>query len=163
MNSHLIWFLLRVFIIRDNISIVIYVVSHHFIRFDSLDDRLNVMFLFKYLRRMVQVIRYESFDIKGCLFWRGGSNWCGNDSFEPKIWSGLYQRTLTNFMISELWSGLFQLNFSLYVKRSFSIFIMKKTAVPLLKFTNKEVNYSEHSQRKLFFFSYHMDGSKKNQ
>ena len=60
--------LLRVFIIRDNISIVIYVVSHHFIRFDSLDDRLNVMFLFKYLRRMVQVIRYESFDIKGCLF-----------------------------------------------------------------------------------------------
>ena len=52
---------------------------------------------------------------------------------------------------------------SLYVKRSFSIFIMKKTAVPLLKFTNKEVNYSEHSQRKLFFFSYHMDGSKKNQ
>ena len=95
-NLHLIWFLLRVFIIRDNISIVIYVVSHHFIRFDSLDDRLNVMFLFKYLRRMVQVIRYESFDIKGCLFWRGGSNWCGNDSFEPKIWFGLYQRTLTN-------------------------------------------------------------------
>ena len=104
MNSHLIWFLLRVFIIRDNISIVIYVVSHHFIRFDSLDDRLNVIFLFKYLRRMVQVIRYESFDIKGCLFWRGGSNWCGNDSFEPKIWSGLYQRTLTNFMMTWLFT-----------------------------------------------------------
>ena len=44
--------------------------------------------------------------------------------------------------ISELWQ----------IKRSFSIFIMKKAAVPLLKFTNKEVNYSEHSQRKLFFF-----------
>ena len=34
--------------------------------------------------------------------------------------------------ISELWQ----------IKRSFSIFIMKKTAVPLLKFTNKEVNYN---------------------
>ena len=46
--------------------------------------------------------------------------------------------------ISELWQ----------IKRSFSIFIMKKTAVPLLKFTNKEVNYSEHSQRNFFFISY---------
>ena len=69
--------------------------------------------------------------------------------------SDLYQRALVNSR-----RGVCVL--SLYVKRSFSIFIMKKTAVPLLKFTNKEVNYSEHSQRKLFFFYIIWMAQKKN-
>ena len=74
--SHLIWFLLRVFIIRVNISIVIFFVSHHFIRYFGWSIECYVFFWIFNWAAFYKSWDLKSLTLKGvcvCVFWEGAA------------------------------------------------------------------------------------------